>query len=578
MKRRLILISLVLLVLLLPSSSLAQSYSFQVPESTVDVFWNSDGTLSLLYEWVFTNDSNAPAIDFIDIGLPSNNFDLSSITAEVDGQPITDIEISPYVTYGVALGLGSNAIQAGETGRVRAVIPVVGQALYPDDDQEGYLSAVFAPTFFDSKFVRGNTNLAVIFHLPPGVQNEEPRYHSAPPGFSDPPKSALDEEDRIVYIWRNPAARLTQEYDFGASFPEQYVTQPVQVEPAAPAVTYEQPQTGDGVVAAIGACMTFLPALICFGLFGLLGWATLSSGNKRRMQYLPPKISVEGHGIKRGLTAVEAAVLLEQPVDKILTMILFSVIKKSAASVKTRDPLVLEISVPQPEGLNPYEVDFLHAFAVENKLERRKKLEDTMVSLVKEVGNKMKGFSRKETIAYYQDITERAWVQVEAAGTPEVKSAKYEEVMDWTMLDKDYDDRTRRTFSGGPVFVPVWWPRYDPGFPRPVSGAPVPVTTSPVSSGPISAGPGSQTSLPHLPGSDFAASVVNGVQGFSAGVIGNLTEFTGGITNRTNPLPKAVSSSRSGTWKGGSSGGFKCACACACACAGCACACAGGGR
>jgi hypothetical protein len=576
MKKRISIIALALLALLLPTSALAQSYSFQVPESTVDVFWNSDGTQSLLYEWVFTNDGNAPPIDFIDIGLPSNNFDLGSITAEVNGQPITDIEISPYVTYGVALGLGSNAIQAGETGRVRVVIPVVQQALYPDDDQEGYLSAVFAPTYFDPKFVRGNTNLSVIFHLPPGVQNEEPRYHSAPSGFSDPPESALDEEDRIVYIWRNPAARLTQEYDFGASFPEQYITQPVQVEPEVPASTYVETSSGDGVFAAIGACMSLLPTLICFGLFGLLAWATVNSGNKRRLQYLPPKIAVEGHGIKRGLTAVEAAVLLEQPVDKILTMILFSVVKKEAASVKSRDPLRLEISVPQPEGLNPYEVDFLHAFGVETQLELRKKLEDTMVNLVNEVGNKMKGFSRKETVAYYQDITERAWKQVEAAGTPEVKSAKYDEVMDWTMLDKDYDDRTRRTFSGGPVFVPVWWPRYDPGFPRPASTGPV--SAGPVSGGAIPGGQAGKPSLPHLPGSDFAASVVNGVQGFSAGTIGKLTDFTSGVTERTNPLPKAVSSSSGGKWKGGSSGGFKCACACACACAGCACACAGGGR
>jgi hypothetical protein len=119
----------------------------------------------------------------------------------------------------------------------------------------------------------------------------------------------------------------------------------------------------------------------------------------------------------------------------------------------------------------------------------------------------------------------------------------------------------------------MWWPRYDPTFPRPVSGAPAPVSGAPIGGGQVS-----QPSLPHLPGSDFAASVVNSVQGFSAGVIGSLTDFTGNITNRTNPLPKAVTSSRGGTWKGGSSGGFKCACACACACAGCACACAGGGR
>jgi hypothetical protein len=30
-------------------------------------------------------------------------------------------------------------------------------------------------------------------------------------------------------------------------------------------------------------------------------------------------------------------------------------------------------------------------------------------------------FSRRETLAYYRDIMDRAWAQVEAADTPEVK-------------------------------------------------------------------------------------------------------------------------------------------------------------
>jgi hypothetical protein len=178
-------------------------------------------------------------------------------------------------------------------------------------------------------------------------------------------------------------------------------------------------------------------------------------------------------------------------------------------------------------------------------------------------------------LAYYKDITERAWQQVEAADTPEVKSEKYEEVMDWTMLDKNYDDRTRRVFGPGPVYVPMWWPRYDPTFPRPAAA---PASGGPVSA-PVSTGGGGKVSLPTLPGSDFAASMVHGVESFSAGVVGNLAAFTGGITNKTNPIPISATTNKS-TWSKGSGGGggsFHCACACACACAGCACACAGGG-
>ena len=32
-----------------------------------------------------------------------------------------------------------------------------------------------------------------------------------------------------------------------------------------------------------------------------------------------------------------------------------------------------------------------------------------MINLVKSVAQKMKGFSRKETVAYYKDIIKRAW-------------------------------------------------------------------------------------------------------------------------------------------------------------------------
>ena len=76
----------------------------------------------------------------------------------------------------------------------------------------------------------------------------------------------------------------------------------------------------------------------------------------------------------------------------------------------------------------------------------------------------MKGFNHQETIAYYEDIMKRAWAQVEAAETPEIKMEKFSENIEWTMLDRNYDDRTREVFQPGPVFIPTWWHRYDPTF------------------------------------------------------------------------------------------------------------------
>jgi hypothetical protein len=256
---------------------------------------------------------------------------------------------------------------------------------------------------------------------------------------------------------------------------------------------------------------------------------------------------------------------MEHPPDKVLTMILFSVIKKGAAQVVSQDPLKLEILEPQPEGLRTYEEQFLKAFSEKRATDRRKGLQNLMIALIKSVGQKMKGFSHKESVAYYKKITEKAWQQVESAGTPEVKSEKFDQHMGWTMLDRDFDTRTQDVFRTGPVYVPVWWGRYDPGWSRSLKSAP--------KSTPSVGGSRGGASLPNLPGGAFAASVVGGMQNFAGDVVGNITDFTGGITNKTNPVPK---SSSSGGWK--SSGGGGSSCACACACAGCACACAGGGR
>jgi hypothetical protein len=308
---------------------------------------------------------------------------------------------------------------------------------------------------------------------------------------------------------------------------------------------------------------SLIPFAFCslfIGFFVIMAGFGAVQANRRKMQYLPPKIAIGGHGIKRGLTAVEAAILLEQPMDKIMTMILFSVIKKDAAAVISRDPLELEIPDPLPEGLRPYEQHFLEAFQEKTAKARRKLLQEMMIKLVRSVAKKMKGFSRRETVVYYRDIMKRAWAQVEAADTPEVKSEAFNKYMEWTMLDGDFEGKTKEVFRTGPVYVPMWWPRYDPGY-RGGGGVP---SSAPVPSGGSSGSP----SLPTLPGSDFAAGVVVGVQNMSSNVIGNVSDFTSGVTQKTNPPPPPSRSS------GG--GGSSCACACAgCACA---CACAGGGR
>lgn len=536
------------LVLGMTGAASAQTdYSFQLTNEVVHVYLNNDGTISLDYKLTFMNDPGAKVIDFVDLGLPNNSFDFNSITADVGGKRVdvtTDYQGSGS---GVAIDLGQNFIH--EKGMVHVTVGRISKMFYPDDNDQNYASCEFVPTYFGSQYVHGNTNLMVVIHLPPGVATNEPKYHPARGGWPGAvePATGFDAEGRITYTWDSPAADGSSQYTFGASFPKQYI-------PASAIVTTS---IFDILSGFIDTVIGFLP-FCCFGLF-FFGIPVLGifGERKRKLQYIKPTISIEGHGIKRGLTAVEAAIFMGQPLDKIMTMILFSTLKKGGLQVVSKDPLKVELLEPQPEGFQPYESDFVQSMIKPDR-DRRKGLQTMTVNLVKSVTEKMKGFNRKETLDYYKAINEKAWQQVNAAGTPEVKSQMFEEVIEWTMLDKDFDDRARRTFTG-PVFMPMWWGRYDPVYRQPS----MPHATLPG----MSSIPSSLGGRVSLPGADFAASMVGGVQNFSGRILGNLNDFTSGVTKVTNPAPP---SSRSG---GGHSGG-----SCACACAGCACACAGGGR
>ena len=554
-------ILLILLMLVGNTSTVhAQEYYFAVETQTMGVFVNEDGSLSIEYTFDLVNQPGAHPIDIIDVGLPNNNYVLSSITADINGNPVRSIKKSDYIDIGIMIDLGQYAIQPGDRGTLNVKVGTINKSIYPSEVEanEDYVSFEISPTWFGSQYVTGTTNLTVTLYLPIGLTSEEPRYHT-PKGWpgDSAPVSGFDNMGGIYYEWNSPNANAYTQYTFGASFPARMVPETQVVKPSA--ITFDSEALCSG--------------LICLGMVAFVVLTIYSAtvgAKKRKLKYLPPKIAVEGHGIKRGLTAIEAAILMEQPMDRVLMMVLFSVLKKGAAEVVTRDPLQIKVTDPKPEGLQPYEEEFLVAMQKPKK-EQRTDIQTMVINLVNTVSKKMKGFSRKESIVFYKDIMEKAWNQVEVAQTPEVKSEKFDENIDWTMLDKNFDNRTKDTFGTGPVFIPNWWWRFDPGV-RPVSTG----TTSPgkVVASPTPVGSGKTTvNLPSLPGADFAASLTNGVQSFAAGVVGNVTNFTNGITNKTNPIPKSTSSGRS---SGGGGGGGSCACACACA--GCACACAGGGR
>jgi hypothetical protein len=557
------LISLVLLIALLgiPITAQAQDYAFSLDQLEVNVTINDDGSISLEYWLVFTCDPGAHPIDVVDLGLPNSSFSLSDIRADVEGSSVDRIgsDFQGEGTSGVAVWLGSdNTINPGQTGTVHVVVDRVGDMVYEDSSDVNYASVEFAPLYFLSSSVHGTTDMTVRFFLPEGVQPDEPRWHQSPSGWPAEPYTDLH-DGRVMYEWYNAAADPSRQHFFGASFPRTYVSEGTIQKGPSPL------ESIFGAISALGSFCCCNPVFYFVAFFvGIIGISVWGQ-RRRKMKYLPPTMKVEGVGIKRGLTAVESAILLETPLNKILTMILFGLLKKGAVTVLDDKPLKVQVNEPRPAKLRSYEEGFLDAVKKDGTLSEGK-LRKMMVDLVKEVGNKIKGFSRKETITYYKDIVNRAWQQVAAADTPEVQSQRFDEGLEWTMLDDDFDDRVNRTFTG-PVYMPPWWVYYRPWVPRVQSASTGTAKASPRTSS------GGGVQLPTLPGAAFAASIVTGVQSTASNIVRSVTGFTGDVTQVTNPPPKP-----SGRSYGSSRSGGGCACACACACAGCACACAGGGR
>ncbi len=536
----------------------AANYRFTLDKNISRVTINQDGSVNVEYWLTFTCDAGAHPIDIVDVGMPNRYYRLESVRADLDGDTTVTIQRSEVVNPGVEVHLLTNTIQPGRTGTLHLTVNVP-RMVYPDSQDNTYASVEFSPTWYDGQYVHGTTDLAVSFIFPAGVTNEETRWHYRE--FDEVDK----EGDRIVFTWREPKASPARQYKFGVGFPKRYVnadaiTQP----PAAAALALDD--LFEDLTGCLGTLLC-MGAFIMFPLVGILS-SILSAMNVRRqrMKYLPPSVGVEGVGVKRGLTAVEAAILLETPLDKVLTMILFGLMKKGAVRVVSEKPLKLELTDPPPADLRSYEKGFLDAIDKKGQPDD-KKLREVMVLLVKAVNDKLKGFSRKETVAYYKDIVNQAWGQVQAANTPELKTRALTENIDWTMLDDDFDKKIGPTLGPQPVPMPYWWwwgysTRIGRAAPAPApQPAGVPSVQMP------------QVQLPTLPGADFANTIVTGVEGLANSVVTNIEQFTTGVTKVTNPKAFAAASSSGRSYKSGG-----CACACACACAGCACACAGGGR
>ena len=92
---RLLLLTAVLLGLALGAAPIqAQTYRFAVPLMQMQVFIQPDGSAKIVYDITFDNSTSGDPIDIVDIGMPTDAYDLGAMSASIEGVALNDIRPS----------------------------------------------------------------------------------------------------------------------------------------------------------------------------------------------------------------------------------------------------------------------------------------------------------------------------------------------------------------------------------------------------------------------------------------------------------------------------------------------------
>jgi hypothetical protein len=614
------------LLLSLGQPVLAQTYAFSVPELRMFVDIQPDSSVKIEYDITFENASYASPIDVVDIGTPHDDYDIGNFSANIDGNMLTDIRTSTYIDTGVEIHLEQYAIQPGETGTLHVEFSMPDM-VYQDVTDRQYASLQITPTWFDGDSVLGSTNVQILIAMPEGVSPEAVRYQDVP--FTQ----VATYEERTVVYWQWEDGSVAGPNRVGVSFPKEGMTDVIQMNlfqltekwlqdnPLARMIVFLLGLIGLSVLyfrftGGTGLTLYFIllfATIVIFAvsplaslfalplLLALIVWNELTL-KKRRKKYLPPIAQVEGGGIKRGLTAPEAATLLEMPLNQVLTLVVFGLLNKGILRQVEADPLTVEVvdafQARDQSGLNTankrakyrrkaaqeagtvihnYEqpfIDFIeHA---PGKPLKEIDFGKPMDFLIKQTAKKIENFDLSDTQDYYRRVIDRAWKQAESIGEIPKREKYLDNYLPWVMMDRRYPTVMSR---GGYHYWPIWMRRH--------RSVPSLSNVGGRGGGSKSSGPsvGGKTSFGDV-GASFAGWAENTMGGMAAAILpgslqmpkasGGVIDLSG-VDRVTGDVFEALAeASKSSGGGGGSSGGSSCACACAgCACA---CACAGGGR
>ena len=514
----------------------AQAVTYSASREWTKVWINTDSSVNILYNITFSYLSGSPQ-GLFDIGMPKGGFQIGYVE-DISGQSLQYQDISSGGYSAVEVTLKKPIIlNQPITFILYATVPGM---VYSDNTNPGNDGLQFFPSTFPS--ATGSIgDLRVEIVLPPGVQTSEVKY---PPGLPfDNVFVDINDNNRTAVYWSRTSWPQGQTFESGVSFPAKYVSQ----------------------LHGLLSILPFVVAVIVLIFVVIAGIVVVKRGQLggyMKSAYESPRISIEALGANRSLTAVEAGLVIGLKPTRVLTMMLYGLLLKRMVALMETEPLLKLEKLEKPEGESAsgpryYENDYLQAIKPDGTLDE-KALAHTYQGLVDNVNQRLRGYSREDTVNYYKSIVDKAWTQVTQAGTPELKGDALDKNLDWLLADEKFDDRLRTAFPPTVIISPnpAWW-WYSGGPTRQPTAQTTP-TTAP-------------TKIAPLPGQDFANNIVRGLEATS----NNMVKDMQALANMLIPFAAAQ---KEGSVTGRPSCVCAChACACACACVSCACACAGGG-
>ena len=516
----------------------AQDRVYSFDHEWAQIFINQDGTIDLTYNVTLTL-ASGDAINYVQLGQPNGDFTIGEAVDQY-GHQLQKKDSSSGSNYQVQVTL-YQPLTAGNTIWFTVTTNVAGM-IYNDTQNPGNYGMQFAPQWLPVPI----NDVRVQIVLPPNVAINEVK--TLPDKFWN---STSTVEDRVAVFWQISVLQPNEQYLLGVSFPAN----------SLPNYKPTQPSGGIGLETI---ALIVLPIIAVIVIIAVVQVA-------RKNTYSSPKVSMETLGIRRGLTAVEASYLLGMKPTQIVTEILYSLLQKRVVWVESTNPALKLKIMPLFQNktgtaenpLRYYEIDFLHALKDAEGTLDEEKLAHAVMFLRDTVEQKLRGYSRRDTVNYYRKIVTKASSQVEQAGTVELASKAYDEQLLWLMLDPNYRSRTEttfrdRTFEPSPFWFWYWYgyyhynphPTYKPNVDAPAQAA----------------------KPPTIPGAEFANNIATAVEKTSSNIVVNIEKFANAI------IP--VQTQKASHTPARHDAGCVCACAacaCACACVSCACACAGGG-